>query len=139
MTNMRYVFGTASAFNQNIGSWNTLKVTDMTGMFKDASSFNHDISGWTGTAATSPQTDMFTGATAFNAKYACADANNGPASTCQQGINSSGGGGGVPVAGGILCPGLPTSDFCDCSGDCDNEPTWCSCDAAKASTCCNTA
>ena len=55
-------------------------------MFEDASSFNHDISGWTGTAATSVQTDMFTGATAFNAKYTCADANNGPASTCKQGV-----------------------------------------------------
>ena len=42
-------------------------------------------------------------------------------------------------AGAILCPGFPSSDFCDCSGDCTSQPTWCSCDAAKAPTCCNTA
>ena len=55
-----------NAFNQDIGSWNTGKVTDMkrhmfdfmNGMF-DASAFNHDISSWTGTAATSAQTGMF--------------------------------------------------------------------------------
>ena len=138
VTDMDEMLYAASSFNQDIGSWDTSQVTDMGSMFNGATTFNHDISGWTGTAATSVQTDMFTGATAFNAKYACADANNGPASTCQQGINSSGGGGGVP-AGAILCPGFPSTDYCDCSGDCTSQPTWCSCDAAKAPTCCNTA
>jgi len=51
-------------------------------MFSSASAFNQDISGWTGTAATSAQTDMFLGATAFQAKFTCTDAITGPPSTC---------------------------------------------------------
>lgn len=40
--------------------------------------------------------------------------------------------------GAILCPGFLTGQYCDCSGDCTNNEAWCSCDAAKAQTCCNT-
>jgi hypothetical protein len=39
----------------------------------------------------------------------------------------------------ILCPGFLRGEYCDCSGDCTNNEAWCSCDAAKAQTCCNTA
>ena len=82
VTTMQYMFSYASAFNQDIGSWNTEKVTNMQYMFKLASAFNHDISSWTGSAATSAQTDMFFGATAFEANFACDDAVSGPASSC---------------------------------------------------------
>ena len=51
-------------------------------MFRSVSAFNHDISSWTGTAATSAQTDMFSGATAFQAKFKCTDAVTGPARSC---------------------------------------------------------
>ena len=51
-------------------------------MFNSASVFNHDISSWTGSAATTAQTDMFTSASAFQAKFTCTDAVTGPARSC---------------------------------------------------------
>ena len=82
VTNMQYMFQDARAFNQNIGSWNTAQVTNMYNMFYQASAFNHDISSWTGSPATTVQTNMFLGATAFQAKFACTNAVNGPPNSC---------------------------------------------------------
>ena len=67
VTDMGYMFQSASAFNRDIGSWNTAQVTDMGYMFHTASAFNQDISSWTGTAATTAQSNMFLGASAFQA------------------------------------------------------------------------
>jgi len=79
---MLAMFQSASAFNQDIGNWNTEKVTNMQYMFYFASAFNQDISSWTGSAATSAQNYMFRDATAFQAKFACTNADSGPASSC---------------------------------------------------------
>jgi surface protein len=71
VTNMSGMFRNASAFNQDIGGWNTSSVRDMAGMFSGASSFNQDIGGWdTGNVRIMGDITimggMFSGASAFN-------------------------------------------------------------------------
>merc|ERR1712176_1601228 len=34
----------------------------------------------------------------------------------------------------ILCPGQPIENYCDCTGDCNEQPQWCQC--AEAQECC---
>ncbi|CAL6336476.1 unnamed protein product [Bathycoccus prasinos] len=79
---MQSMFYSAFAFNQDIGGWNTEKVTNMQYMFYSASAFNQDISSWTGTAATTVQAGMLAGATSFQDKFTCTNAITGPASSC---------------------------------------------------------
>jgi len=65
VTDMSGMFGNASAFNGNIGSWNTSQVTNMIGMFSGASAFNGNIGSWD-TSHVNYMYLMFSGASAFN-------------------------------------------------------------------------
>jgi hypothetical protein len=66
---MRFLFRDAAAFDQNLGAWNTAKVTDMQLMFAGATSFNNGgsdtIGDWDVSAATT-LFGMFLGAVNFN-------------------------------------------------------------------------
>ena len=63
--NMGYMFYTATAFNQDIGSWDTANTANMYQMFYGASAFNQDIGSWN-TANTVNMSSMFYSATAFD-------------------------------------------------------------------------
>ena len=65
VTDMRYMFYGANAFNQNIGNWDVSNVTDMRYMFYGASAFNQDIGSWDVSSVTYMRS-MFHDATAFN-------------------------------------------------------------------------
>ena len=82
VTDMYQMFHSASAFNKNIANWDVSGVTNMANMFYAASAFNRDISSWTGTAATTTQDDVFNSATAFQARFSCASATDGPVNSC---------------------------------------------------------
>jgi surface protein len=91
---MREMFFQLPVFNQDIGNWNTTSVTDMYSMFGSATAFNQNITGWhtpnTGIICDSSQracgetgcfdigncaVAMFSGATAWSARYARTDGN----------------------------------------------------------------
>ena len=78
-------FEGAEQFNQAIGKWNTgsSKWDGMQGMFQRAKSFAQDVSSFTGQASTQNQGMMFSGASAFHARFKCAMPDMGPAATCK--------------------------------------------------------
>jgi surface protein len=84
VVDMSYMFSSANRFNTSLSEWDVLSVVDMKYMFAYAYQFSGDVSSWTGSAATSAQTNMFYGSTAFQVTFNCTDANNGPPSSCVQ-------------------------------------------------------
>jgi len=65
VTDMRFMFEGATAFNQNISSWNVSSVTAINNMFNGATAFNQDIGSWNVSSVTT-MPYMFQSATAFN-------------------------------------------------------------------------
>ena len=63
--NMSCMFFGDTSFNQNIGSWNTSKVTNMSYMFYSSTNFNQNINSWN-TASTTNMNSMFNSAIRFN-------------------------------------------------------------------------
>ncbi len=65
VTDMSWMFGGWSSFNQPIGNWNVSNITDMSNMFYYASSFNQSIGNWNVSSVTDMNW-MFGGASKFN-------------------------------------------------------------------------
>ena len=65
VTNMRNMFREASSYNGDIGRWNTARMTNMSVMFYEATSFDQNIGGWNTEKVTDIE-GMFLGATSFN-------------------------------------------------------------------------
>ena len=65
VTNMKYMFQDAIVFNGDISSWDVSSVTNMRYMFYRAEAFNQDISSWDVSSVTNMK-GMFAVATSFN-------------------------------------------------------------------------
>lgn len=65
ITDMQLFFSNASAFNEDISSWDVSFVTDMNRMFYNATEFNQDLSYWDVSSVTN-MSQMFQNAGSFN-------------------------------------------------------------------------
>ncbi len=65
VTDMSWMFSSASKFNTDLSAWDTSKVTNMLGMFYKSSKFNKDISAWD-TGKVTNMSYMFNAAIVFD-------------------------------------------------------------------------
>ncbi len=72
VTDMSFMFGSASSFDVNLSAWDVSSVTDMTGMFAGASAFGGNLSAWDVSRVTD-MTGMFAGASAFGGNLSAWD------------------------------------------------------------------
>ena len=63
--NMSFAFQLATNFNQSLNSWNVTNVVNMASMFQNATSFNGDISNWN-VSSVQNMAQMFNVASVFN-------------------------------------------------------------------------